>query len=345
MSSFTGRVRELELLHQKVMSSKLHCCLISDNISAVTGLGGIGKSELAKKYAHEKGPTNFDSNVIWINAEDSSSMANSFTGLAEYLGVDVSGDTKCKDISAIVARVYDYFNDRKALFIFDNAETLATTKPFLPMASPSSSIPSLILTSQNQDWGENITNVGLEMLEENDAVRLVMDSLKDKVKFTLEESDAKKLCKLLHCFPLALQQAIAYIKKYNKRRKFTIIDYITAFDKKTKEILDFSIPDNEYTKTVLVTWQVTFDRLKKENNYALIMDILGIISYLHAENIPFNTFLKFANDDEDILWDALELLEQYCLIRRTKVIEFGVDIDESKEVMFNIHRLVCISLK
>ncbi|MDM8334925.1 hypothetical protein [Wolbachia pipientis] len=48
----------------------------------ISGLGGIGKSELARKYAYKYGK-DYYGNVIWINAKNFEYITNSFFGLAK----------------------------------------------------------------------------------------------------------------------------------------------------------------------------------------------------------------------------------------------------------------------
>ena len=324
VTTFAGRTNELEELHNEVLRDNDH-----GTITAITGLGGMGKSELAKMYAHLKGPTCFDGNVLWILAEDAASLANSFLNLAQYLGVDA----KNIDTTARVERVYDVFKGRKSLFIFDNAETMSTVSQFLPVSNPVKSTPYVIITSQVTDWSANVMLLQLDNLESYEAVCLIMNGLRS---LRIDEKDAKSLANELHCFPLALQQAVSYIKKFNRRRRFTINSYIEAFQSKTKEVLNTAIPGSEYTKTVYVTWNVTFDRLKTADNYKLVMEVLATMAFMHADDIPFSTFLEYASNDEDELWDVLEVLEQYSLIKQRNNDE---EEGDNKEATFGIHRL------
>ncbi|MGL9718835.1 MAG: hypothetical protein ACR5K9_09555 [Wolbachia sp.] len=86
VASFTGRNSELEALHDALQKSTGKQAVISQ-VASISGLGGVGKSELARKYAykHEK---DYDGNVMWINAENFEGMRNSFLDLANNkLGV------------------------------------------------------------------------------------------------------------------------------------------------------------------------------------------------------------------------------------------------------------------
>ena len=76
-SSFTGRGTELKKLHEFCTKSDFNPnANVYEKCTVISGLGGIGKSELAKVYAitHRN---HYNSNAIWINAETDESLRNS----------------------------------------------------------------------------------------------------------------------------------------------------------------------------------------------------------------------------------------------------------------------------
>lgn len=82
VKTFTGRSDELDKLDSALRNRQV----VVSQIATITGLGGIGKSELARKYAHDK-ITDYDGNAVWLDAETPESLKESFQRLAEELKI------------------------------------------------------------------------------------------------------------------------------------------------------------------------------------------------------------------------------------------------------------------
>ncbi|WP_374698541.1 NB-ARC domain-containing protein [Wolbachia endosymbiont (group B) of Limnophora tigrina] len=144
---FTGRENKLQEMYDKLHESTNKPMAISQ-IVVICGLGGIGKSELVRKYAYEY-RKDYDGNVVWMNAETQGSLEESFKGLARELnkrkGSKVSTTEERNE--SIIEDVYRYFEDAKGLFIFDNAEGYKNISKFLP--SSLNYRPYVLITSRD----------------------------------------------------------------------------------------------------------------------------------------------------------------------------------------------------
>lgn len=337
VESFIGRAEQLDNLHRILQGEDK---TVIPQVISISGLGGVGKSELAKKYINEYSQK-YDNKVIWINAGSYQTLVESFRSLAcDKLRISTkNANGEEKEISSIIEDVYKFFSNGKSLFVFDNAEKYKSQNEFdhgidkfLPSLPPNYNRPYILITSRNQKWPRNIKVLPLDAFNEEEAMEFVKKSL--NIENDAQEKDIKGLSKKLQLFPLALQQAVAYIRVQDEKLRnvgseFKISNYLERYREKTRELLNFEFPedsDNDYTKTILATWNVTLDAIgQKENgNYAL--EILNIISYLAPENVPIEIVLSLVSDEEK-LGSAIELLKQYSM----------VNLEHGK---LNIHRLV-----
>ena len=329
VENFVGREAALNELHQTLLLGKTATIvnamsgmslgsapsleLTSGAQAAVSGLGGIGKTQLALRYA-QLHVTEYDNNVVWINSETKLDMSRSFSKLAAKLAIERKDEYgEHKDIERIVEEIYDYFSDRRSLFIFDNVENYVEIEPFLPKSMVGNK-PSLLITSRYKNWQNAAPVVSLDVFTNQESLALVKNGL--SINSNSQDVKIQLLHNLLHGLPLALQQAIAYIKiQRNLDSSFSIGNYIEMFKEKTKEVLDFnfrSYSNDPYLKTVYMTWKITLERIKKEGKAGeMAIEILNIMSFIFPESISTETFSVFY--ESNLLNEAMHLLRVYSM--------------------------------
>jgi ankyrin repeat protein len=313
---------------------------VISQIATVSGAGGIGKSELARKYAYIR-RKDFDNNVAWINAETQESLRKSFLMLSKDLRIPTTeereGKERNRDIKSIVKDVYKYCTNVESLFIFDNAEKYKDISEFLPSyfsLFPDDKEPYILITSRNQDWevGEEgkIEVIKLNEFTPEEALDFIKKTL--NIENDLQNEYIEKLAKELQYF-------ITYIRETNKRnerrghKKFEISDYLKKYEKDAQELLEFSHESDRYAKTTFLTWKITLENIMRlGDNGKQALEILQVMAYLAPDKIPIEEFFSKLAFDEQIIgeekcWSAVELLNQYSMIN----IEKGLS---------NIHRLV-----
>ncbi|WP_410542226.1 tetratricopeptide repeat protein [Wolbachia endosymbiont of Tetranychus urticae] len=332
VSLFTGRKEELADLHRKIHRGSKKATLISQ-ITSISGLGGIGKTQLAREYIQEYSKDYY--NIIWINAESEMSIVESFNRLAkDELKINTKdADGKEKDMKSIVKEVYKFFSNSESLFIFDDAEKSNDLNKFLPIHSlPGGNGPCILITSRNREWERGIEVIDLNELKPGEAIEFV------KKGFNIEEDESqnekiKALVEKLQYFPLAIQQAVAYIEDQRITREFDIDDYLNEYKKKTKDLLDskvFEGIDNDYAKTTFTTWKITIDKIAGDKVHGeLALRILNIISYLSSEKISREVFLSLTGGSEEKLRSAVRLLIKYSIVN-----------GEQNQSVLSTHKLV-----
>ncbi len=312
VTSFTGRLTELNELKEALQCDHQDQQLLQSSAAVIIGLGGAGKTELARKYAsnHSK----FYKHILWIDAEKSESIKSAFQQVAsQYLGITSTGQD-C-DVNITISKVYSRLSSSKSLFVFDNAEGYAVIKPFLPtLLKQNMGNIHILFTSRVRDWDVadegNISEIHLKEFLQAEAEEFIQKTLNDK---EINMIDITHLAKELAYFPLALKQAIAYINQrdhHNKRvkKKFDIGDFLAEFRLQSKDLLDHTGYSgyNRYNKTIFTVLSLTLDNLSTELNGKAALEALRIVAYLAPDHIEIAMFEAFDG--------AVVLLEKYAIL-------------------------------
>ncbi len=286
---FAGRLDNLETI--PAIFETRAATVISQIIS---GLGGIGKTQLAAKIAYNAWSKKDDQGcwkynvIIWLNACPSV-LSDQFRRLGERLGILLE---RIKDEHKIIRLVHKQLARLpRVLWIFDNAKDLLSICSYLPKNSTRSSShqSDCLVTSRNQclkTWGSMQLHVLNEFTLEEARDYFKNTFFKYKIKYSNEEIN--NLAKVLGFLPLALAQAVAYIYS----NEDTITQYLADYEDAKKIVLDSGLfEEDDYLKekghnraTALTTWLVSKKAIEKKHPRA--MDCLYLCAYLHPDHIP-----------------------------------------------------------
>ncbi|XP_014273746.1 uncharacterized protein [Halyomorpha halys] len=339
VESFTGRTKNLANLH-KILNVNTG----KTQVVCISGIGGIGKTELARKYISKFG-MEYNNNVLWFNAGSFQTLEACFRSLASNkLNIATkNADGEDRRLISIVEDIYRTISKRNSLIIFDNVQHYQSKNEFdegidkfLPPISNVSN-PYILITSRNQIWPPSIHVLSLDMFEKDEAIQFISKVLKTDV------NESSALADELQYFPFSIKQAVSYIKVQNMKLQntgshFNITSYLNLLKKKRKDVLNFPFTEDsdiDYTKTVYITWNVTLDLIRKSRYGNEALKILNILSYMAPEEIPIEIFLNVVKD-YDALSSALEILKQHSMIS----IHRKLITSEQQVVVVNVNRAV-----
>ncbi len=330
---FTGREDVLAHLYTVLRSSKAAALT-----QAISGLGGIGKTQIAVEYAYRS--RDHYQAIFWVNASTRDALSADFVILAVLLSLPEQHE---QDQDIVVRAVKRWLSTHKHwLLILDNVDDLDMIVDFLPMHGRG----DVLLTTRLQASGTIAQSIEVEKMGLDEGVTFLLRrtkviapgaSLDEAMKEN--QAQAAEIVAVLDGLPLALDQAGAYIEE----TRCGLSQYLSLYGTRRKELLlrrgRFPV---DHPNSVVATWSLSFQQVEQESLAAA--DLLHILAFLNPEAIPEEIItlgaVELGPELEEVASDPLkfdkiiELLLSYSLIRRTPEVR-----------SLSIHRLVQAVLK
>ncbi|KAJ5876151.1 uncharacterized protein N7529_001735 [Penicillium soppii] len=339
--------------------------------TALVGLGGIGKTQVALEYCYRVRDQSPDTSVFWVHASSAARFQQSYRELAGYNRIPHRADPDAN----IFKLVHDWISDKQErwILVLDNVDDdtlyplsgknqednvvdeFDASKTPLEAYIPSSDYGSIIITTRSMRAAlrtteyRNIILIG--EMKQSAAHTLLKNMLGSKTK----DEEAIILLQQLGHHPLAIAQAASYIRTQSPL--MSISKYLELFQKSEHEQTEllsqeagFLHRDWDQSKSVLTTWQITFDYLQQIAPSAV--ELLSLMSFFDpdgfTENLlrsqsdenqsSFETRKDSDSDDHDLYYWSFEkdlfLLRDYSL----------VSIQASGKI-FTMHRLIQLAVK
>jgi hypothetical protein len=275
-------------------------------VSALQGMGGVGKSQLAIEYAHRHAA---DYTLIhWIDAGQDAAVPAGLAALTGPLGLSTTGQI-LDDAAAVLAALR-----RRSgwLLVYDNAENPVTLRPWLTDGPGHT-----LITSRHGGWNALAELVEVDVMSRADAIALLGRRVPG-----LSTDLADQVAALLGDLPLALEQAAAYLTTTQTPPAV----YLRRLQTEQARMIAKGV-DLAHGSTIDTLWTVTLRRLRRDDPAAV--RLLELCAFLGPDPIPLALLRQRASWarclwrrdwnglNGDTLDDALDACVAYSLARRT----------------------------
>jgi hypothetical protein len=334
---FVGRDIELETLQAKLLTS------IGTRKVAVVGLGGIGKTQVALKFAYLVKDNQPECSIFWVPALSAESFRQACVELVKMLQLTQAGDNE--DAREVVKRYLSSSASSKWLLVVDNAddkELLFGSGEARGLVDylPDCDDGKILYTTRYQNVAVDLAGsdiVELSRMQPDDALRFVEKMLirRDLLR---DEKTTTDLLEELEYLPLAIAQAASFINT----NKLTIPEYLRLIRNTEQDMVDLISEEfrdatrydvaryKGVSNAIARTWIVSFDRMRQENADAA--ELLAFLCWVEWKAIPQS--MLPAMQSEVGKARAIGILCAYSFL-----------VQRDGETMYDMHRLVHVATR
>jgi tetratricopeptide (TPR) repeat protein len=308
---FVGRRAELERLQRTLASS----CR-----AAITGMAGVGKTQLAVQYLHSH-RSSYPGGIFWLSGEEPAVLSGNLALLASLMDLPEREDhDQRRRIRAVVRWLQEHDG---WLAVIDNVGEAARST--LGSLFPPGLLGHLLVTSRHPVWSALQTGLDSLPLEEATHFLLMRTGLADDVA-------AEQLSLRLGGLPLALEQAAAYLLETGE----SLSGYLDLLAQDPAWLLaQVHLEDGH--EPVTRTWDLSLRRLERSSPAAV--DLLRLCAFLAPDDIPLDLLqctipeLEPGSRLPTALADAAQANQDIAVL-------LGYSLTKRRGQFLNVHRLL-----
>ncbi|KAI0380584.1 TPR-like protein [Hypomontagnella monticulosa] len=335
--SFIGREDILRRLLQRISpnANRDDC-----QRTALKGIGGIGKTQIALEAAYRVHDMHPDCSVFWVSAVDSTTFESAVREIGHQLGIKGIND----DNVVVKTLAKSALRDEGSncwLLIIDNADDLELlfANGVLSNYIPFSGNGSILFTTRNYQTpvGFDISQQDIIVVPEmrdDEARNLLQKGLNENQTHDVESTT--RLLEFLANLPLAIKQASAYMASNTNVTTAEYLGFCQSSDTDMTDLRSRSFEDGNRHKHVAksqnpinTTWFISFQHISRHNPHAAAY--LKSMCLLAEEDIP------------------LSLLPQLSKLRAAEAIgtlkAYAFITERNERNSFDIHRLVHLAMR
>ena len=334
---FIGDEMRLVEMHDQLIAQKENVSILT-----VSGIGGIGKTQLVLEYAYRY-LEDYDV-VFWIRADTDEQINDDLANIGHLLQLPETRKRKPNQ-AYLLNEVKRWFKHHPGwLLILDNVDEQVKINQLLLTLEGG----HILLTTRTQSVANITQNILLEKMQPEEGALLLLrrsgvlpESATLAATSISDHKEAVVLSRLLDGLPLALDQAAAYMKE----TLCSLSSYRQLYHRSHKELLErksmYKNLYSDYDESVATTWIISFNQIQQ---FAAAYDLLCFCSFLQADAMPENLLIEgvqSTSSENPNEVDTLLAFTQACQV----ILNFSFLRRNAADTMFSMHRLVQLVLK
>jgi len=327
---FTGRDDLLTRLHAAL---QVQNAVAVGHPQGISGLGGVGKTQLALEYAYRY--RDDYALIAWISADSRQALVVSLMELADRLGLPERHE---QDQQVVVQALWRWLRLHSGwLLIFDNMDDLSLAESWLPGTGPG----HLLVTTRARALGRFAGRLDVPTMDpQTGAFLLLRRAALLPLEARLDEAsseDVHTACMIsqeLGGLPLAIDQAAAYIQAL----ACPLEEYLQRYQQRRLALLQVRQAHNpDYPASVATTWSLSCEKVTRLNPAAA--ELLTLCAFLAPDAIPEELLVHGSPHLGDLLAPATAdpiQLDAAC----KAALSFSLIAREQETETITMHRLV-----
>ncbi|KAL9583475.1 MAG: hypothetical protein Q9203_005066, partial [Teloschistes exilis] len=293
-----------------------------------------GGSSLVIEYSYQVRDSSPETWVFWVHASNKARIEEGYRRIAEAIRLPGWDEPKVNILQLVHAWLCDESNSRW-IMIVDNADD-SNVLSDLAGESPNGSV---LVTARSREAafklvGNDEDILKVEPMSESYALALF------RKKFSGgHEEEVLELLQHLDYMPLAISQAVAYIRRREPRT--TVSKYLNDFQRSEKDrasLLNLTVRDRRRdgraSNSILGTWQISFEYIQMDRPSAA--RLLSLMSFFDRQRIPEELIMSRYEENKS----TVDFEEDIEVLRSFSLIALGIETDD-----LEMHRLVQFAMR
>ncbi|KAL2847246.1 putative kinesin light chain [Aspergillus pseudoustus] len=281
---------------------------------AITGLGGVGKTQITLELAYRIQDREPECSIFWIPCTSYEAVEQAYMNIAQMVGLQDVEPAEVKE------QVQSYFSqtDEKWILIFDNADKIDMWLKGKPAAPPLKDIiprsenGHILFTSRNRQLALKLAAANVVSVPDIDPKtgKEIFKKLLMQKDLLHDNHVTNALLEQLSFLPLAISQAAAYINQND----ISLARYMSLLGEQEASIIELLSEefedDGRYAEIqnpVATTWLVSFMQIHRVDQIA--SDYLSFMACINPRDIPESILPATTSAKRKV--EALGLLKAY----------------------------------